>query len=112
MTERRTPLVYMSTESELKHAAVTSAMKRAGLEVVVGGKKVDSGVDEQPMTLDETYQGAMNRHRALRSLGNSADYFVTVESGMAQPHPAAGTYGCNVVVIEPADGEPYVGDQD
>lgn len=109
MTEHRTPLVYMSTESELKHAAVTSAMRRAGLEVVVGGKKVDSGVDEQPMTFDETYQGAMNRHRALRSLGNSADYFVTVESGMAQPHPAAGTYGCNVVVIEQADGQPYVG---
>lgn len=107
MVER--PLVYMSTESELKHAAVASAMERVGIAVRVDGKKVASGVDEQPMTMDETYQGAMNRHRALRALGAVADYYITVESGMDQPHETAGTYGCNVVVVEPADGEQHVG---
>lgn len=109
MSEQQKPLVYMSTESELKHAAVTSAMERVGISVDVDGTKVASGVDEQPMTMDETYQGAMNRHRALRALGNTADYYVTIESGMAQPHYAAGTHGCNAVIIEPAGGEPQVG---
>lgn len=109
MNEQQNPLVYMSSESELKHAAVTSAMRRAGISVDIDGTKVESGVDEQPMSMDETYQGALNRHRALWALGKTADFFVTVESGMAQPHPAAGTYGCNVIIIEPADGELQVG---
>lgn len=109
MNERQKPLVYMSTESELKHAAVKSAMQRAGIAVDIDGTKVESGVEEQPMSMDETYQGAMNRHRALRALGKTADFFVTVESGMAQPHPAAGTYGCNVIIIEPVDSELQVG---
>lgn len=55
------PLVYMSTESALKHAAVTSAFERVGIPVRVDGKKVDSGVNEQPMTMEETYEGAKNR---------------------------------------------------
>lgn len=103
------PLVFMSTESALKHDAVATAMARAGIAVRVEGKKVDSGVNEQPMTMDETYEGAKNRQENLRKLGVVADYLVTVESGLCQPHSEGGVYGCNVVIIEPANSGPKVG---
>ena len=103
------PLVYMSTESALKHAAVARAMERAGIPVRVEGKKVDSGVNEQPMTLEETYEGARNRQDNLRQLGVVADYLVTVESGLHKVHEAHGTYGCTVVVVEPTGDAPRIG---
>lgn len=64
------PHVFMSTTSVLKHAAVARAMRRAGMPVRVDGAKVESGVNEQPLTVEETYEGAMNRHAALKSLVN------------------------------------------
>ena len=103
------PLAFMSTESALKHAAVARAMERAGIPVRVEGKKVDSGVNEQPMSLDETYEGASNRQDNLRKLGVVADYLITVESGLHRAHAAHGTYGCTVVIVEPSGGEPRVG---
>lgn len=103
------PLVYMSTESKLKHSSLARAFRKAGLPVRVEGKKVDSGVNEQPMTMDETYDGAANRQEALLDLGVKADYFATVESGLHQVHAAHGTYGCNVVIVQPAGEKPQVG---
>lgn len=95
------PLVYMSTESALKHGAVSRAMRRAGIPVRVDGKKVESGVNEQPMTIDETYTGAFNRHENLKALGVHADYFVTVESGLHLAHKDRGHYGCQAIILEP-----------
>lgn len=95
------PLVYMSTESALKQAAVSRAMRRAGIPVRVDGKKVDSGVNEQPMTIDETYSGAFNRHANLKQLAVKADYYVTVESGLHPVHEDYGLYGCQALIFEP-----------
>lgn len=96
MSER--PLVYMSTESALKHRAVAAAMAQQGIEVEVQGKKLESGVPEQPYSLDESLEGAKNRQEALRQLGVRADFLVTVESGL---HPVGeGVYGCVAVLIE------------
>ncbi len=99
------PLVYMSTESALKQAAVARAMRKAGIAVRVDGKKVASGVAEQPMTIEETYDGAMNRQKALLALGTAADYYVTVESGQHQVHKDHSKFGCTVVIVEPG-GQP------
>ena len=92
------PLVYMSTESALKHRAVAAVMKREGIEVEVRGKKLESGVPEQPYSLDESLEGARNRQEALRQLGVAADFLVTVESGL---HPVGeDVFGCVAVLIE------------
>jgi len=99
------PLVYMSTESTLKQEAVRGAFEKAGLSVTVAGRKVDSGVNEQPYDMDETCAGALNRHENLRDLELDADYFITVESGLHKVHDSYGTYGCTVVVVEPV-GQP------
>ena len=103
------PLVYMSTESKLKHRATARAMRRAGMPVRVDGKKVDSGVNEQPMSFTETYEGAKNRQENLRTLGVGADYLVTVESGLHTMPETGGTYGTVVTIIEPTGDEARVG---
>ncbi len=99
----------MSTESALKHDAVARAFERIGILVDVDGKKLDSGVNEQPLSIDETYLGAKNRHDALRNLDVQADYLATVESGLARVQKDLGMYGCVVVILERIGGEPHVG---
>lgn len=103
------PLVFMSTESMLKHSAVSRAMRKVGIPVRVAGKKVDSGVAEQPMSIEETHDGAMNRQRALLALGRRADYYVTVESGQHTAHKDYSQFGCTVVIVEPAGQSARVG---
>lgn len=103
------PLVYMSTESALKHRAIAVVMEKVGIPVRVDGKKLDSGVDEQPLSMEETYEGARNRHEALRKLDVSADFLATVESGLTRVHKDLGVYGCVAVIIERAGGVPYAG---
>jgi non-canonical (house-cleaning) NTP pyrophosphatase len=99
----------MSTESALKHDAVAHALKRAGIVATVDGKKLDSGVSEQPLSIDETYLGAKNRHDALRSLNMETEYLATVESGLCRIQKDLGMYGCVVVIIERTGDKPYVG---
>lgn len=103
------PLVYMSTGSTIKHTAIARAMRRAGIPVRVMGQKVDTGVNEQPMTIEESYEGAMNRHKNLKSLGVAADYYATIESGQHPAHADHSLFGCNVIVIEKAGQEPKIG---
>lgn len=103
------PLVYMSTESPIKHTAISRAMRRAGIPVRMDGKKVETGVNEQPMTIEESYEGAMNRHRNLKALGVEADYYVTVESGQHPAHADHSLFGCNAIIIEKAGQEPKIG---
>ena len=46
------------------------------------GFDVASGVSDQPMTSQETRQGATNRAHALKELCPSADFFVGIEGGI------------------------------
>lgn len=103
------PLVYMSTTSALKHAAVARGMRKAGIPVRVDGVKTESGVSEQPQSMEETYEGAKNRHAALLDLGKTAAYYVTVESGLHTIHEEHSKFGCTAVIIEPAGKEKRVG---
>lgn len=103
------PLLYMSTESKIKHTAASRAMRKAGIPVRVGGKKVDSGVNEQPLTIEETYEGAMNRHAHLKELGVKATYYATIESGQHPAHKDHSLFGCSVVALEKAGEAIHVG---
>lgn len=103
------PLLYMSTESVIKHTAVSRAMRRAGMPVKVSGTKVESGVNEQPMTIEETYEGAMNRHANLKKLDVQASYYATIESGQHPAHAGHSLFGCAVVVLERQGEAPKTG---
>jgi non-canonical (house-cleaning) NTP pyrophosphatase len=106
---RSLPKVMMSTTSVLKHTAVSRAFRKVGISVQVDGMKVPSGVAEQPSTMDETYEGAMNRHRALKEQASDADYFVTIESGLHKIHANHSLFGCNALIVEKAGQELKLG---
>lgn len=103
------PLVFMSTESELKHLAVSRAFRRARMPVRMDGKKVPSGVSESPSSIDETYDGAMHRHGQLRAHAPDADYYATIESGNHKIHERHNNFSSSVVVIEPNGSAERVG---
>lgn len=102
---------YISSESPVKHAAVIDAFAQVGVVVETASVPTLSGVSEQPRSLDETYEGALNRHeKMVAELGERAtgSYLVTVESGIFTPRPEHNYFGLSVVVVE-KDGERRVG---
>lgn len=105
------PKVLMSTTSAIKHRAVSRGMRRAGVRTIVSGVPTESGVSDQPKSIDETYNGAINRHASLKSgveVG-SYDYLATIESGNHIIHPDHNFFGCSVIVLEHKDGGTKVG---
>ncbi len=97
------PVVYMSTQSPVKHTAIGRGLRKAGLSVRTEGVKVASGVNEQPQTIDETYDGAMNRHAELKrhfSDATKVDYYATIESGLHPVHRDHNVFGVSVIILE------------
>lgn len=58
-------------------------------DAAVEGIRTDSAVADQPKSLDETVQGAVNRARAAKG---DAEYGVGIESGMMQVPQTKGGY--------------------
>jgi len=102
---------YVSSKSPVKHAAVEGAFARLGTEIETVAVPTPSGVDEQPRSLDETYEGALNRHEKLVEITGekaSGDYLITIESGIFSPRPEHNYFGTTTLVVE-KDGERHVG---
>ncbi|HMI09495.1 MAG TPA: DUF84 family protein [Candidatus Saccharimonadales bacterium] len=97
--------VYVSSQSPIKHTAVKRAFARIGLQIETIGFDVESDVAAQPLSIQEIYEGAQNRHTKLRRLvDEKSGYLVTSESGVIKPFPGANWKGCEVVVIERQPG--------
>jgi len=62
------------------------------------------------VSIDETYEGALNRHEQLvKKVGKAAgDYLVTIESGIFTPRSEHNFFGTTTLVVE-KDGERHVG---
>ena len=102
---------YISSKSPVKHAAVEAAFARIGSPVETVAMPTASDVNEQPMSIDETYEGALNRHEKLvGAVGAAASggYLITIESGIATLRPEHNYFGVDVVVVE-KDGDRKVG---
>lgn len=102
---------YLSTESPIKHAAVQTVFERLGIDVETVPVPVTSGVSEQPSSIDETYDGARNRHEALLAkVGNALtnQYFITIESGIFAPRAEHNFFGTTVLFVD-YNGERHVG---
>lgn len=102
------PLTVVSSKSPIKLRAVSRGMRRAGIKTNVAAHPTESGVSDQPRTAEETYEGAQNRHNALRKV-TTADYYATVESGLFQALPGHNVFSSTVVIIEKAGGTPKAG---
>lgn len=103
--------VFVSSESPVKHAAVIAAFARLGkTNTEIIAVPMPSGVNEQPKSMDETYEGALNRHLQLvKELGDKPGcYLVTIESGIFTPRAEHNYFGTTTLVVE-KDGERHVG---
>lgn len=105
------PTTYVSSKSPIKLRAVSRGMRKAGIRTQVLPLPTESGVSEQPQTVEETYKGANNRHDALvaASSDKQPDYLATVESGLYQVHPDHNSFSSTLVVLEKVGGERKVG---
>lgn len=61
--------IFVGSTNPVKINAVTIAASEQWPECQVTGLSVPSGVNDQPRTDDETYQGAFNRAKAVLELG-------------------------------------------
>jgi non-canonical (house-cleaning) NTP pyrophosphatase len=102
---------YISSKSPVKHAAVKASFDRFHHEIETIAAPMQSDVNEQPLSIDETYEGALNRHAKLvKEVGDKANgcYLITIESGIATLRPEHNAFGVEVVVVE-KDGERHIG---
>lgn len=101
------PLAYVSSENLLKTKAVSLGFTESGRRISVIGKKVDSGVDEEPSSVESTYRGAVTRLENLKKYVGVQryNYLVSIEGGMAKIINDQGFYDIEVCVIENANGE-------
>ncbi len=80
--------IALATTSEIKQKAVQEVFQEifAGKEIQIHGIKTDSKVSDQPLSFEETFQGAKNRLDNLLQQTQSVkdyDYFISIEGGGA-----------------------------
>ena len=66
---------------------------------IARGIAVPSGVAHQPMTDEETLQGAMNRASNARTSDSQAAFWVGIEGGCEEKHGELWTFAWVVVLV-------------
>lgn len=96
------PKTFVSSKSPIKLLAVSRGMRRAGIRTQVLPRPTQSNVNEQPQSIEETYEGAENRHDSLarETADDKPAYLATVESGNHIAHPKHNAFASTVVVLE------------
>lgn len=101
--------VELSSQSPVKIRAVEAAFRHFGYKADVTGHEVETGVAEQPSTLEETIAGAKNRHEALKLRLGMGAYLVSIESGVIQLPEEDDLRGCEAVIVTAPDGSEAIG---
>lgn len=101
--------IVVGSKNQAKVTAVAEILKEyphlVKAEVLVSD--VLSGVANQPKSLDETIQGAMNRAKAAQG---DAEYGVGIESGLMQvPHTKGGYMDICIAAIRDKEGRFHIG---
>ncbi len=103
---KKLPKVFVSSDNSIKLQSVSFSLKESGYNYDVAGFKTSSKVSEQPMTIDETYNGAMNRLKDLKGKinDNNYEYLVSIESGLTKLHKNHNYFNVTVCVAEDNKG--------
>src|SRR5215467_10737275 len=64
------------------------------------GVSVPSGVSDQPMSDEETLQGALNRAKAARALMPDADFWAGIEGGCEEKHNELWAFAWVVILAD------------
>lgn len=84
MQDNPTHIIVASTNPVKIESAREAFAQVFNTNVSVSGASVDSGVSDQPMSDDETYQGALNRAKAARETHPDAMFWIGIEGGVQQ----------------------------
>lgn len=100
------PKVFVSSDNSIKVQSVSFSLRESGYNYDVLGIKTSSKVSEQPMSIDETYNGAMNRLADLREKvkDKKYQYLVSIESGLAKLHKDHNYFNVTVSIVEDSEG--------
>jgi inosine/xanthosine triphosphatase len=82
MAARRT-LVAVGSQNPAKTSGTRRAFSRFFPDIELTGVETDSSVRPQPLTLDETIQGALARAKQALQARRGVDYGVGIEAGLA-----------------------------
>lgn len=76
--------IIVASANPAKIRAVQDAFCQifSGQPLQCSGQKTVSGVAAQPMTSEETLEGALNRLQAVAAAAPGADYYVALEAGL------------------------------
>ncbi|MEI7653299.1 MAG: DUF84 family protein [bacterium] len=110
------PTAFITSESDLKMQGLSLTLCDAKMPHQIFGKKVPSGVTEEPMTFEETYAGARGRLVNLKKSLQTAeeheakpDLLVSIEGGNHKILKAHNYWGHHVCVMENRDGHQSAG---
>jgi inosine/xanthosine triphosphatase len=98
--------IIVGSQNPVKINAVKRAFGKYFEDVIIKGVEVNSGVSSQPMTPEESYQGAYNRARKVLD-SYDCDYGIGIEGGLETF--SFGTTTCGFVVILGKNGEEGIG---
>ena len=100
------PKVFVSSQNQIKLESVTFGFRKIGKVFDIHGFQTASGVSEQPLSIEETYKGAINRLKNLKMKikNKKYSYLVSIESGLAKLLPNHNYFGISVCIIEDARG--------
>ena len=87
-------IVVVASENPAKILAVKQAFEAAfQIPVHTQGIAVSSGVSEQPLSDEETFQGALNRARNARQALPDANFWVGIEGGIEDTPKGMDAFG-------------------
>lgn len=81
--------IIIASENPVKIAVAKDAFMKVFSEynnVAFKGCKVESGIENTPLSRDRTEEGALNRLKVIRDSYTGADYYVAIEGGFNQKH--------------------------
>jgi inosine/xanthosine triphosphatase len=91
--------VAVASTNPVKQRAAKAAFQQAfEQEIHILGGYAASGVSEQPLSNEETYQGAYNRARHAKLFAPEADFWVGIEGGVADLRHGMEAFGWAVVL--------------
>jgi len=100
--------VIIGSNNKDKIKIVKDALGGLHLDVEVKGKKIDSGIADQPLDKDTTKAGATNRAQNAKKQAPDADFWIGLEGGLHDYGEGYHlvTYACLV----DKDGNEYIGE--
>ena len=92
-------IVVVASKNPVKVGAARDAFHAMfpNEEFDIRGRSIDSDVSDQPMSDDETYQGAVERVERAKEQHPEADFWIGMESGITEVNGGMEVFGWTVV---------------